>query len=327
VEENIKEQNLFLLLSLVDKVSWPEPPKRPGRPFTYPPLVMLKCFIVMVWLKLDSHRGLYSKLNSGTVEAEWLKVACGLCRLPSRRTFDRRFNSLGSDLKERILTMAKLFCERGIVDASIVSTDSALLKANGNIWHKKDRRQGILPCGNIDVEANWGKSRCKGWVYGYKGCVTVTALKPIVPVYASLATANVNDTKFYPELVEKLPFEARFNVTDTGFDDSELYATSSHRRIRLVTPVHIYKNTPPERVRLAEFYNSTMGKALYRLRSVSVEPFISQLKDLFPIDPPPVKGKKKVEAYFLLTILIYQLTVNLRLNHPLCLVRQLPTFV
>lgn len=313
MEGNIKEPYLFLLLKLVDQISWPEPSKKPGRPYVYPPLVMLKCFIAMVWLKLDSHRGLYSKLNSGTVEAERLKDACGLCRLPSRRTFDRRFTDLASDLKQRILTMAKLLCEQKIVDPSIVSTDSSLLKANGNIWHKKQMEQGILPCGNIDVEAHWGKTRCKGWVYGYKSCVTVTALPPTVPIYASLATANVNDTHLYPELVDHLPPETRFNVADTGFDDSELYTISHLRRMRLITPVRVYKSTPPERVRLAEFYSSTMGKALYRLRSVSVEPFISQLKALFHIDPPPVKGRKKVEAYFLLSVLIYQLAVYL--NH------------
>lgn len=294
-EDKKKEPNIFLLLSLIDHVSWLEPPKKPGRPYTYPPLVILKCFIVMVWLKLDSHRGLYGKFTCGTDEAALLKEACGLPegRLPSRRTFDRRFTSLASDLKGRIRTMANLFCEREIANASIVSTDSVLLKANGNIWHRKQMKQGMVPCGNIDVEAHWGKSRCKGWVYGYKGCVTVTALQPTVPLYASLATANVNDTTFYPELVETLPFDARFNVADTGFDDSELYATSRHRRMRLVTPVRLYKSTPFERVKLAEFYNSTMGKALYRLRSISVEPFISQLKELFHIDPPPVKGKKK----------------------------------
>jgi len=307
------ESNLFLLLSLVDRVAWPEPPRKPGRPFTYPPLVMLKCFVVMVWLKLDFHRGLYSKLSSGTLEAERLMKACGLCGLPSRRTFDRRFNNLAPDLKQRISTMAMLLCQQGIVDPSTVSTDSSLLKANGNIWHRRHMKRGILPCGNIDVEAHWGKTRCKGWVYGYKGCITVTALPPAVPIYASLSTANVDDTIFYPELVDCLPLETRFNVADTGFDSSELYATSRQRRVRLVTPVRVYKNTPPERVKLAEFYNSPMGKALYRLRSVSVEPFISQLKDLFPIDPLPVKGRRKADAYFLLSVLIYQLAVYL--NH------------
>jgi len=307
------ESNLLLLLRLVDEVYWPELPKKRGRPYVYSPLVILKCFIAMVWLKLDSHRGLYSKLNSGTPEAERLREACGLQRIPSRRTFDRRFNSVASDLKQRILTMAELLCEQGIVDPSIVSTDSSLLKANGRIWHKKHMKQHVLQCGNVDVEANWGKTRCKGWVYGYKGCVTVTALQPTVPLYASLATANVDDTQFYPELVENLPLEARFNVADTGFDSAELYVASHCRRMRLVTPVRVYKNTPPERVKLAEFYSSPMGKALYRLRSVSVEPFISQLKALFPIDPLPVKGEKKAEAYFLLSVLIYQLTVHL--NH------------
>jgi hypothetical protein len=267
----------------------------------------------MVWLKLDSHRSLYSKLNSGTVEAERLKEACGLCRLPSRRTFDRRFNTMAPDLKQRILAMAKLLCEQRIIDASIVSTDSMLLKANGNIWHRKDMKRRRLPCSNIDVEANWGKSRCKGWVYGYKGCVTVTALQPIVPVYAALSTANVNDTMFYPELIEQLPFETRFNVADTGFDAPDLYTASSGRHVRLITPVRVYKSTPPERVKLAEFYNSPTGKALYRLRSTSVEPFISQLKGIFPIDPLPVKGRRKAEAYFLLSVLVYQLAVYL--NH------------
>jgi hypothetical protein len=301
------------LLSLIDQVSWPEPSRKPGRPYVYQPLVILKYFVIMVWLKLESHRGLYSKLSSRTTEAEKLKEACGLQMLPSRRTFDRRFTSLASDLKQRISAMAKLLCEQGIVDPSIVSTDSSLLKANGNIWHRCHMKKGMLPCGNIDIEAHWGKTRCKGWVYGYKGCLTVTALPPAVPLYASLATANVDDTQFYPELAEQLPLETRFNIADAGFGSSDLYALSSQRRMRLVTPLRVYKNTPPERVKLAEFYSSPMGKALYRLRSVSVEPFISQLKAIFHIDPLPMKGRKNAEAYFLLTTLIYQLTVYL--NH------------
>ena len=38
--------------------------------------------------------------------------------------------------------------------------DKSLFKAKGPVWHKKNRKAGIIPKGlrNIDMEASWSKS-------------------------------------------------------------------------------------------------------------------------------------------------------------------------
>ncbi len=58
-----------------------------------------------------------------------IAVACGLIKIPSRRTFDRRLKTISTDIKQRISTMGYLFVAiEGLVDLSITATDSTLLK-------------------------------------------------------------------------------------------------------------------------------------------------------------------------------------------------------
>jgi hypothetical protein len=46
--------------------------------------------------------------------------ACGLSQLPpSRRTFDRRLNTISEDIKNMITAMGELFVHEKIVDPSI----------------------------------------------------------------------------------------------------------------------------------------------------------------------------------------------------------------
>ena len=55
-----------------------------------------------------------------------LALACGLIKIPSRRTFDRRLKTISTDVKERISTMRYLFVIEGLVDLSITAIDRAL---------------------------------------------------------------------------------------------------------------------------------------------------------------------------------------------------------
>ncbi len=66
-----------------------------------------------------------------------LAVACGLIKILSRRTFDRRLKTISTDIKQRISTMGYLSVTEGIVDPSITTAiDSNLIKAKGPVWHK-----------------------------------------------------------------------------------------------------------------------------------------------------------------------------------------------
>ena len=71
---------------------------------------------------------------------------------------------------------------------------------------------------------------------------------------------------------------------------------STYMGFRLVCPVQRYKNTPEERIKLIEFYESDIGQTIYLLRSISIEPLIGHIKSTFRIDPLPVRGYAKTCA-------------------------------
>jgi hypothetical protein len=78
---------------------------------TYPPTVILRCFVVRIWLRLDSNRALHSfhAMDYYPYNRKVLLKACGLTSLPDRRTFDRRLSTISVDVKERIDVIAVLF--------------------------------------------------------------------------------------------------------------------------------------------------------------------------------------------------------------------------
>ena len=80
-------------------------------------------------------------------------------------------------------------------------------------------------------------------------------------------------------------------------------------RFQLVCPVQRYENTPVDRIKLVEFYESNIGQAIYSLRSKSIEPLIELIKSDFRIDPLPVRGYDRVCAIILLSLQLYQILV------------------
>ena len=102
------ESILISILYLIGLISWPKShKKRRGRPYVYPPTVILRCFVVRIWFRLDSNRALRDFLAMDYYPYnKRIMKACGLTSLPDRRTFDRRLSTISADIKERIVTMA-----------------------------------------------------------------------------------------------------------------------------------------------------------------------------------------------------------------------------
>ena len=154
------------------------PRRKRGRPYVYSPTIILRCFIVRIWFRIDSNNALHIFLNMDCQYNHKLALACGLVSIPSRRTFDRRLKTISTDIKQRISTMGNLFVTEGMVlvddNHSIAAVDSTLMKAKGSVWHKSSMKKGIVPHSGIDTEARWGYSHTKGWVFGYKLHLTCT---------------------------------------------------------------------------------------------------------------------------------------------------------
>ncbi len=152
-----------------------------------------------------------------------LALACGLIKIPSRRTFDRRLKTMSTDIKERISTMGRLFVAEGIAAPSITAIDSTLMKAKGPVWHKSSMKKGIVPCPGIDTDARWGYSHTKGWTFGYKLHLTCTTGEIILPLTADVTTANVPDNKIYVSLTSHLYSSS----SSSSYSSSSVFSLSS----------------------------------------------------------------------------------------------------
>ena len=272
-----------------------------GRPYFYSPTVILRCFVVRIWFRLDSNRALHEYLAMEIPYNKKIMKGCGLSRVPSRRTFDRRLVTISKDIKNRITTMGELFVRDKIIDPSILSTDSTLIKAQGYVWHKSSMKKKVLPRSGIDTDARWGFSHTKGWIFGYKLHLISSTGSIIVPLAADFTTANIPDNQMYSILITaSLPVtmikRILYMSADPGYDDHELYDLSSSMGFQLVCPVKRYRNTPSDRIKLIEFYKSDIGQTIYSLRSISIEPLIEHIKSVFRVDPLPVRGYAKTSS-------------------------------
>ena len=306
-------------------IPWPEyrRKKKRGRPYVYHPTVIMRCFVVRIWLRFDSNRALHDFLAKDYYPYnQKILKACGLIRLPDRRTFDRRLKTIYPDIKERISSMGNLFVKEKLVDPYIVSVDSTLLRAKGHLWHKSSMIKGVVPhSGIIDTDARWGFSHSKGWIFGYKLHITSSTGSLIIPLSADFTQADVQDNQMYSTITSPLPKGVRYATGDSGYDDHNLYNLSTERGFELVCPVsEIYNNTSCDRLQLIEFYESELGQIIYSWRSISVEPLIEHIKDVFKIDPLPIRGYQKATGIVLLSVLLYQIIVyyncKTRKEHP-----------
>jgi len=81
--------------------------------------------------------------------------------------------------------------------------------------------------------------------------------------------------------------------------------------------------TPPLRRDRAAYLASDAGKAWYKQRGTSIEPFFATIKDRFDLDPLPVQGKTKASAFILLALYAWNLIVlfNFLNDRPLGVVK------
>jgi hypothetical protein len=306
------EPFLIGILCLIGLIPCPKPVKKRGRPYVYSPTVMLRCFIVRIWLRIPSNNALHAYFSIDNVYNKKVMKVCGLDRLPDRRTFDRRFRIISFDIKSRIDAMGILFVKSRLVDtysASTVSVDSSLLRAKGHVWHRSSMRKHVVPYSGIDTDARWGYSKTKGWVFGYKLHLASSAGSLVVPLSADFTTANIPDNKMYESITSSIPEGIRYVAADEGYDDHELYDFSRYRGLQLVCPIKRYRHTKSERLELIHFYKSKLGQHVYSCRSVSVEPLIEHIKDVFDIDPLPGRGFDNARSIVLLSVLLYQIMV------------------
>lgn len=230
---------------------------------------MLRCFIVRIWMRIPSNNSLHSffVLSAENRFNARVMSACGLHGVPDRRTFDRRLRNIScdgsdEDLRPRIDAMGHLLVAERLVDPYIASVDSTLLKARGHVWHASSMQKDVVPYSGIDTDARWGRSKTKGWVFGYKLHLVCSTGSLIVPLSAEFTTANISDSQVYGRVTASLR-GVRYVDGDEGYDVDDLYELSRQRGFDLVCPIARYENTHADRVELVFFYESELGQLVY----------------------------------------------------------------
>jgi len=307
----IQEPLLVILIKLVDGIPTPPAPRqRPrGRSKTYPDILIVKALIVMVARRLYSASALLSFLEQDTSLTRQLGQLLTLPdgQFPSRRTWERRLAALPESLPgligalgRHLVTLIQPWAKAG--RAAVV--DSTPLRANGGVWHKKHREQGIVPHSTIDTEANWSKSGYHGWWYGWKLHLACAVTSFWLPLAAELTVANTYDAKIAPALIRELPAEVRYVLGDRHYDDEE---DQVHTACRLSDRFLVTTNPGP-------YPHSGDGvpvrRVFHKLRSKTIEPFNGLFKNVFECyGQVPVKGLQRARLIILGAVFVYQLVL------------------
>ncbi len=173
---------------------------------------------------------------------------------------------------------------------------------------------GQIPEGlhGLDKEADWIQSDYHGWVYGYKAHVSISVAPTTVRVVlGACVTGSACESHILQARVKDLPPLVRTLLLDAGYDDGDLITTCTLRGIEVLVPLSkpVGKSTPQARRDRAAYLASPPGKARYRQRGSSIEPFFGTLKDFFHLDPLPRQGKTNASVLILLALYAWDLIV------------------
>jgi hypothetical protein len=278
------------------------PPRGPGRPVEIPEWALAVMILVAVAKRLTSKSAQYRYLHA---HADAFVTRLGLDRFPARSTYFKRYRTISLLMAEAVAAHAAHAAERGHIDVRCSAADKSLIGADGPVWHKAQRLRGERPKG-VDDEANWSRSAHDGWVFGYGIELVVSAPRSGVlwPLAGSLDPAQVREAKTFPAKLPRLPSQVRYLLTDMGYDSNDLGDAVEYDREgrrtgrRLVGPqqvrhnrfggrtkawreTHRRRRRREHREERRRFYQGKFGRALYKRRGKTVEPFFGHLKELF----------------------------------------------
>ncbi|MEM7031207.1 MAG: transposase [Chloroflexota bacterium] len=304
-----EEPILVILLKLIEQIPMILEPQKPsrGRRKTYPDQLIIKALVIMTVKRIYSAYGLLEFLEQETVLTRQLKQSLTLAdgRFPSRRTWERRLAAVPETLPGLIGALGRhlvQLTQPWLQSGRAFAVDSTALRANGGVWHKKDREKGVVPHSSIDTQAHWSKSGYHGWWYGWKLHLACAVTHFWLPLAAELTVANTFDATVAPQLIRQLPAQVRFVLGDRHYDDKEGHVHTACRlsnRFLVTTKSGAYPHTDD---------GAQARRVFHQLRSLANEPFNGVFKRLFDFHGQvPVKGLIRVQVFVLGAVFVYQL--------------------
>jgi hypothetical protein len=324
------EQLIDLAIPLCKEAQRQCPRTGPGRKPNYDDwqiAIMILCGV------LKKKKTIAAQFRFISQNREMLLGRLKLDRLPAHGTFYERYKRVWRLVQMAIELQGRAAISHGVADARDVAVDKSLMRARGPQWHQKYRKRGVVPkrMRGVDRQAGWGYSEYHGWCYGYSYEAVVTATKGSVvfPLLASFDVASASEHKTFAAKIAHLPPQTRNVLADSGYDGNanadavELDACDER-------PVGRRMLCPPQRGRVGDwrgkgkrerrrqrrlarhrFIRSRAGKALYRRRGQTIEPFNGTFKDTFELSEHVWhRGLDNNRTQALCAIFAYQLLIR-----------------
>lgn len=167
-----------------------------------------------------------------------------------------------------------------------------MIKAQGPVWHKKQKDQGMIPQGlrGLDQQATWGYSKYDNWVYGH-GTYSMTSHE--IPVLGRFIWMRNSACEAKTLWFETSHHKGNLDyvLMDSKADDSDLFRElKKQRQMHLITLCRQGMDKTPQRKAMIAFMQQPENKKLYQQRSITVEPMQGLVKEIFSLDQCWMKG-------------------------------------
>ncbi|HEY0458572.1 MAG TPA: hypothetical protein VGC97_05420 [Pyrinomonadaceae bacterium] len=306
------------LLQLLQKISehyQPPPPigKR-GRRQEFFEQSFLLLAVVAIVTKTFADSELFRLLQADPQ----LLATCGFARVPHRTTIVRRLKSLTAAAERQISLTGTTILETFVAaDVQTVSAiDGRMYQAIGPRWHKKHRRENLIPQGlrNVNRESEWFKSGYRGWVQGYRLVLQSLVFPCPVPLSACWTPNSFGESTAAKHVVSNGQLvKTAVLLGDETFGGKDLTDLYRQHGGWLLTP----KQLPKKR--------RSFKHDLYDYRKETIELLFQRIIQTFDLKTCQVKGLHKNGAFILACVWVYQIVclMNFRESKPLFVIKEL----
>jgi hypothetical protein len=272
------------LLRIVEQVKEyyvePLPHRQRGHPRTFSGRAFLLLAVVAVVLRTFKPQELRTLL----AKDDGLRETLGFCRVPHRRTLERRLSATLPEAEVQVETLGRQMLaavepEPDHPQASAI--DGRMFQAQGPLWHARDRAQGRVPAGvrNVDRESAWSKSGYRGWVQGYRLVLQGLVFPTPVPLFAHWCPNSVGEGTVLEEALAADQFPVtELLLGDSTFGGAALVATYAQHGGWLLTPQQLPRSP------------DSWKRDLYAYRRETIELLFQRIMQTCDLKACPAKG-------------------------------------
>lgn len=167
-----------------------------------------------------------------------------------------------------------------------------MVRSKGPVWHKKHKKEDIIPKGlrGVDKQATWGKGRTIGWIYGHGTFCLTTLGKPIVGIFQWMRN-SANEAKKMEQQIIKYSGCLKKVLMDSKADDQKLYfKLKKECQIQLVTVPRKGMDKSPLRKKMIKEMLTERNIKDFKKRSTTVEPMQGLIDNIFDLERCWMRG-------------------------------------